>query len=213
MDKKKHNKIGIILVKSVFAVAILGAVTLPFVTGEIKDPGNPLSHKESTQFDSYMTEVFTFESTSDKQTYTLDDLISNLNNFVSVPDGGTSWRVFGETGQDPYTYIDEEGMEWSGARPIFSDKIQKLDGQEIIIQGYMFPLGQEEEQPMFLLGPFPLSCPYHYHVTPNLIIEVHAKDAVEFSYDAVNIKGTLELVPKDDEYNVFYRLNNAEMIL
>ena len=33
-----------------------------------------------------------------------------------------------------------------------------------------------------------------------------------FSYDAVNIKGELELVSKDDEYNMFYRLKNAELV-
>ena len=33
-----------------------------------------------------------------------------------------------------------------------------------------------------------------------------------FSYDAVNIKGKLELVPKDDDYNVFFRLRDAQLV-
>ena len=49
------------------------------------------------------------------------------------------------------------------------------------------------------------------HTSANLIIEVHAKKPIPFSYDAVNIEGMLELVPKDDEYNVFFRLREAKI--
>ena len=75
----------------------------------------------------------------------------------------------------------------------------------------MFPLDQDEKQSLFLLGPFPLSCPYHPHTSSNLLIEVHSKPYSLF-YDAVNIKGKLELVPKDDDYNMFFRLKNAELV-
>ena len=141
-----------------------------------------------------------------------EDLLSSIPDFVETPKGGISWQIFGATKQNTYSYLDEEGMEWSGVRPEFSDDLQKLDGSEILIQGYMFPLDQSEQQSKFLLGPFPMSCPFHYHSPPNLIIEVHAKAPVDFSYEAVNIKGMLKLIPKDDEYNVFYRLQNAEIV-
>ena len=143
---------------------------------------------------------------------TADQLMSSIKDFVETPEGGVSWDLFGKTEEVQYSYLDEEGMEWSGVRPKFPDQLSSIDGDEILMQEYMFPLGQEEKQALFLFGPFPMSCPYHYHVTPNLIIEVHAKNPVGFSYDAVNIKGRLELVPKDDEYNVFYRLKNAELV-
>mgnify|MGYP003313553416 CR=1 FL=1 len=58
---------------------------------------------------------------------------------------------------------------------------QKLDKQKILIQGYMFPLEQDEKQKLFLLGPFPISCPYHPHISANLIIEVHAESPIIFS--------------------------------
>lgn len=140
------------------------------------------------------------------------DLLSNIDDFVSVPDGGTPWKVFGETGMNEYTFNDNEGNEWIGVRPEFTDKLKKLNSKNILIQGYMFPLEQDEKQSLFLLGPFPLSCPYHPHVSSNLLIEVHAKKPILFSYDAVNIEGKLELVPKDDDYNVFFRLKEAKQI-
>lgn len=211
MDGAKLKRIGKIVLKSTLALMVVGALGLPFMTGGLKNPNNPLSHKEASEFDAMLTKVFTIENALSERTYTIDDLMANIKNFVKTPEGGTPWKLFGETKQHDYSYHDDEGMEWSGVRPEFSEQLKKIDGAEILMQGYMFPLGQEEKQPLFLFGPFPVTCPYHYHVKPNLIIEVHAKTPVAFSYDAVNIKGTLELVPKDDEYNVFYRLKDAEL--
>lgn len=77
----------------------------------------------------------------------------------------------------------------------------------------MFPLDETENQKLFLFGPFPLSCPFHYHVTPSLVLEVHAdKHSVKFSYDPVVMTGTLELVPDDPEYSTFYRLKDAKQV-
>jgi len=212
MNKNRYKRIGKIIVKSVLALMFVGVVSFPFLTGGLKDPLNPLSHKQVKPLDAYMTKTFSFESTTSDQAFNTESLLSNIKDYVEIPDGGTPWDVFGETEQTPYSYEDEDGMEWNGVRPGFSDSLKALEGKEILVQGYMFPLGQEEKQDLFLFGPFPVSCPYHYHVTPNLIIEAHAKTPIAFSYDAVNIRGRLELVPKDDEYNVFYRLNDAELI-
>ncbi len=212
MRAERLKRIGKIIVKSIFALLIMGVIGMPFFTGGLKDPGNPLSHKKVTGFDSYVRKVFMQESEPSEKIFTLDDLLSNIENFVRTPDGGTKWDMFGRTIQIPYSYHDKDGIEWSGVRPDFPDELKQLDGIEIIIQGFMFPLDPTEKQKLFLLGPFPVSCPYHYHVTPNLILEVHARHPVFFTYDAVNVKGTLELVPKDDEYNVFFRLKNAELL-
>jgi hypothetical protein len=213
MNTDKLKRIGKITVKSILVLAAVGTLSVPFLSGGLKDPRNTLSHTEITPLDSMVTEVFTSESVYTSKKDVADNLMDSIKDFIDAPEGSTPWEVFGETKQNPYTYTDEDGEEWSGARPEFSEGLKKLDGTEILIQGYMFPLGQEEEQTLFLLGPFPLSCPFHYHATSNLIIEAHAKTSVAFSYDAVNIKGQLELVPKDDEYNVFFRLKNVELML
>lgn len=206
------KRAGKTIVKTAVILFLAGMISAPFLTGAPKDPHNPLSHKQSTQFDAVITKVFSSESFSTDQSYSPDDIVANIKNFVDTPKNGTPWHIFAQTKEHEYLYTDEQGEEWSGLRPEFSDDLKTLDGQDILVQGYMFPLSQDEDQPLFLLGPFPISCPYHYHVTPNLIIEVHAGTGVPFSYDPINIKGQLELVPKDDEYNVFYRLKNAEIV-
>ena len=59
------------------------------------------------------------------------DLLSNIDDFVSVPDGGTPWKVFGETGMNEYTFNDNEGNEWIGVRPEFTDKLKKLNSKKV----------------------------------------------------------------------------------
>ena len=140
-----------------------------------------------------------------------ENIISFVDDFITLPEGGTPWQTFGETGMNEYEIIDEEGYEWIGLRPVFKEDLKKLDSKEILVQGYMFPLEQSSKQSLFLLGPFPLSCPYHPHTSSNLLIEVHSKKPILFSYDPINIRGKLELVPLDDEYNIFYRLKEAEL--
>lgn len=195
--------------RSMFAGAMAGIASVIFLTGGLTHSGNVSDPEIIRQSDIVASKAFTTEAAPSERTYTLDDLLGNIKDFVDTPEDGISWQAFGSTKQHDYAYKDSEDMEWSGVRPEFSEDLLALDGKEILIQGYMFPLEQEEKQSYFLLGPFPVSCPFHYHVTPNLVIEVHARTPVVFSYDPVNIKGKLELVPEDDEYNIFYRLKDA----
>lgn len=155
---------------------------------------------------------FDIQDYSNFESIQQDELISSIDDFINLPKGGVPWKVFGDTGMDEYTFTDEEGNDWLGFRPLFTKEIKKLDAKEILVQGYMFPLDQGEGQSLFLLGPFPLTCPYHPHTSSNLTIEVSAKIPITFSYEPVNVKGQLELVPKDDLYNVFFRLKNAELV-
>lgn len=210
MGEGKFKRIGKLIVKSLFTLMLVGVFGFPFVSGEFGTPSNPLSHRQGmTKVAATQEQEEQEQTDASEQTYTLDDLLANIKNFVQTPQGGVDWKIFGQTTQHDYDYTDAQGMQWSGVRPEFSQSLKELDGTQILLQGYMFPLGLEEKHATFLLGPFPVSCPFHYHVTPNLIIEVHATKPMDFSYDPVNIKGTLELVPKDDEYNVFYRLKGA----
>lgn len=147
--------------------------------------------------------------TLSEQTYTVDDLRANVDNFVKTPQGGIAWSTFAETKEIPYKFKGVDDSEGEGLKPEFSPSIKALDGKDVTVQGYMFPLGQDEKQTEFLLGPFPVSCPFHYHVSASMVIEVHPRAPMVFSYDPITIKGRLELVSRDDEFNVFYRLKDA----
>lgn len=151
---------------------------------------------------------FSYEEGSTEPTMNLSDYIKD---YVDVPDGALNWKIFGATPEQLIETQTEDGYDNSYSKPTFQPDLIALDDKEITIKGYMFPLGSEEKQKLFLFGPFPLSCPFQYHVTSNLIIEVHADGSpVEFSYEAITLTGTLELVPEDPDYGIFYRLKDTK---
>ncbi|MEO1335973.1 MAG: hypothetical protein AAFV29_10020, partial [Myxococcota bacterium] len=86
-------------------------------------------------------------------------LLESIKDYVDTPEGAVDWQVFGRTKQKAYTQSDGTGTEWMGLKPEFSSELKRINGQRILIKGYMFPLGQQEKQSTFLLGPFPVSCP------------------------------------------------------
>ena len=219
------------LVKMMVTLLVAGWVFAVFVhSGK---PRNRLSRTEATSLTSDVAKEPVSEQSTPKESaskeptsedaqavpaFAPDELVRpsallvSIKDYVDTPKGGIDWQLFGQTKERPYSYSDKAGTEWTGVRPEFPDKLKRLDGREVLVKGFMFPLLEDEEQPHFLLGPFPVACPFHYDVTPNLLIEVHTERPVTFSYDAVNIKGKLELVPQDDEYNVFYRLKKAKRV-
>lgn len=137
-------------------------------------------------------------------------VIPYVRDFVKTPKGGVSWDLFAQTKEISYQEKDPQGFDLIGVRPAFPKDLKNLHGSSIVMEGYMFPLEDSDKQHIFLFGPFPISCPYHYHVGPALVIEVHAAKPIAFTYDPIHLTGTLELIDRDDENNLFYRLKNAK---
>ncbi len=151
-----------------------------------------------------------FEEGSDAPTRTIQDYIKD---FVDVPKGATDWRVFGKTQMKSIEGKDADGLDFQYYKPVFTPDILALDGKEVTVKGFMFPLDETEDQNFFLFGPFPLNCPFQYHVQPNLVIEVKTgKKPVPFTYDPVTVTGKLELVKDDPDNSTFYRLVNARAV-
>lgn len=146
-----------------------------------------------------------------EETFTQEYIIQNIPDFVTTPKNGLDWTELSKTQIIVYEE-EQDGLTNEGNRPKFPGSVAALDGTDVIMQGYMFPLEETDAQSQFLFGPFPASCPFHYHVGPNLVIEAHAKKPIDFVSDAITLKGRLELVPRDDEFNVFYRLKDVELV-
>lgn len=127
---------------------------------------------------------------------------------LQVTGDAIPWDVFEQTSETEECTIDDEGFDYCINKPIYSDALKVLDGQEVTLMGYMFPLGQSEKQSRFLLGPYPQSCPFHYHVGSNQIVEVVVVKPLAFSYEPIMLKGTLSL-RFNLETGVFYYLEDA----
>jgi len=120
------------------------------------------------------------------------------------------WQLFASTKEKQKKVTFPDGGYSFEVTPEFSDELKALDGKEITLYGFMFPLQQEAKHTNFLLGPYPPSCPFHYHASPSLIVEVKTSKPIPFSWDEMMLKGKLQLVEKDPN-GVFYMLNDAKL--
>jgi len=142
-------------------------------------------------------------SVQDSPTITLDMMPLPKAKGDAVP-----WQLFYTTKENQKKVSFPDGGYTFEVTPSFSKELKALNGKTVTIFGFMFPLEQAEKQSNFLLGPFPPSCPFHYHVPPALIIEVKAKKPIKFSWDELTLKGTLELAEQDPNGS-FYILKDA----
>lgn len=129
---------------------------------------------------------------------------------LEVTGDAISWDVFAKTTETEECTKDKEGFDYCLIKPVYSAEITKEDGKEVTLMGFMFPLEQSEKQKNFLIGPYPLSCPFHYHIGPAQVVEVLAKKPIEFSYEPVTLKGRLSL-RFNEETGVFYYLEDATL--
>jgi hypothetical protein len=125
---------------------------------------------------------------------------------LEVKGNAIPWKVFATTKEIKKCTKAEDGFDDCFFTPGYSDEMKKLDGKEVTLMGFMFPLSEADKQTNFLIGPYPLSCPFEYHSPPSQIVEVITKTPVKFSFDPVTVKGVLE-VRYNKETGVFYYLN------
>jgi hypothetical protein len=159
---------------------------------------------------SIPAQALTYEAGTDSPTRTMADFIKN---YVDVPKGAINWKVFGATKEIDVEGKTKDGYDFQYFKPGFTPEVKALDGKQVTIKGFMFPLDETDDQKLFLFGPFPVSCPFHYHVGPALVMEVHAdKNPVKFSYDPITLTGKLQLVTLDKQDSTFYRLLDAKLV-
>lgn len=127
---------------------------------------------------------------------------------LKVIDKAIAWEIFAKTQEREECIVETDGFENCLLFPTYPTEIQTLKDKNVIIMGYMFPLEASEKQQNFLIGPYPVSCPFHYHTSINQIIEVKMQSPLEFSYEPVILEGILSL-DFNAELGVFYYLNEA----
>ena len=96
--------------------------------------------------------------------------------------------------------------------PVFSEDIINLNGQEVIIKGYIIPVEGYKSHKEFIFSAFPYNmCFFCGGAGPETVMEVLAKNPVEYTAEQVTLKGKLEL--NDSDINrLMYALNDAEVV-
>ena len=66
-----------------------------------------------------------------------DDLLSYVEDFIDLPKGGTSWKIFGETSMDEYQIIDEDGNEWIGGSQFLMKTYIRISKENLKCKDYV----------------------------------------------------------------------------
>jgi uncharacterized protein len=136
-----------------------------------------------------------------------DDQLMSYIPKDSLPAGTIPWQLLRQV---KLVEGKQKGAKAAAMLPEFNAQIKALDNKDVKIYGFVLPLSTSQKQKHFLISPLPSHCPFCVDQGPDSMVEVLAKDALDYSpWEPIVISGKLELV--NDQY-LFYRLSNAEMV-
>ena len=97
-------------------------------------------------------------------------------------------------------------------KPVFSEDIKALNGKEVTVKGFIIPVEGYKGHKEFILSAFPYSmCFFCGGAGPESVMEVVAIEPIEYSSEAVIIKGKLAL-NTDDVNKLMYSLSGARLV-
>ncbi len=134
-----------------------------------------------------------------------------LSSSISAQDdaGVNSWKTLSKiTFRKQY----DELMGFKVDIPVFSDDVKALAGKEIIVKGYIIPTEGYKSHTEFVFSAFPYNmCFFCGGAGVETVMEVEAKEPIDFTAEAVTIKGILEL--NDSDINrLIYILKDVEAL-
>jgi uncharacterized protein len=129
------------------------------------------------------------------------------NTLYTVPEGVVSWDVLG----DLEVATEVTGPLRATFTTSYGDAIEALDGQEVRLMGFLFPLEGGIEHARFLLTAWPPSCPFCLPAGPSQMVEVFCAEPIAYSEGAIVIAGSFELL-HDDPSGLYYRLHDARLV-
>lgn len=119
------------------------------------------------------------------------------------------WKTLGKV---TYKKEYDEMLGFKVDVPIFSADLQKLEGKEVTIKGYIIPVEGYKSHKEFVFSAYPYSmCFFCGGAGPETVMEVKAKSPVPFTADPITIKGVLHLNSKDIN-KLMYSLSNVELV-
>jgi uncharacterized protein len=150
---------------------------------------------------------FTEEAIQDSDLIDPSEVPSVHNTLYRVPEGVVGWDTLGN--------LDVTTEVLGPLRAIFhtdySEEVKALDGQEVKLMGFIFPLEGSLEHERFLLTAWPPSCPFCLPAGPSQMVEVLCAEPVEFTEGAVLMTGRFEVL-EDDPSGLYYRMHDAELV-
>lgn len=106
----------------------------------------------------------------------------------------------------------DEMMGFKVDVPVFSESVKALEGQEVTVRGYIIPIEGYKSHREFILSAYPYNmCFFCGGAGPETVMEVTAQEGIEYTAEAIQIKGILRL--NDTDINrMMYSLEEVELV-
>jgi tetratricopeptide (TPR) repeat protein len=111
----------------------------------------------------------------------------------------------------PWSVVTETTLDRQ-YRPTFPKYLKELDGKQVMLSGFMQPLGEDQDFAAFLLIEYPVGCWYCEmpETTGIVLIEMPGGKTANYTRDQVRITGKLVLNATDPE-NFLYIIRQAKV--
>jgi hypothetical protein len=125
---------------------------------------------------------------------------------ANLPAQDSIWKTLGKI---TYKKEYDEMLGFKVDVPVFSADVQKLEGKEVTIKGYIIPVEGYKSHKVFIFSAYPYSmCFFCGGAGPETVMEVKAKSTVAFTAEPITIKGELHLNSTDIN-KLMYSLTNV----
>ncbi len=133
-------------------------------------------------------------------------LVLNLSFGFAQQDSAENWKTLGgleyEKGQDDYGEV---------FLPKFNEPIQKLEGKEIVLSGYIIPFEGMFSPDHLIISSVPVaSCFFCGGAGPESVAEIYLKETVKYTAKKVTVSGKLKLNSTDID-QLMYILEDATL--
>jgi uncharacterized protein len=151
--------------------------------------------------------AFSQEKLQDSGLIDPGEIPSVHNTFYQVPEGVVGWDTLGNLD------VTTEVIAPLQARfhTDYSKEIKALDGEQVKLMGFIYPLEGGLEHERFLLTAWPPSCPFCLPAGPSQMVEVFCAEPIEFTEGAILMAGRFEVL-EDDPTGMYYRMHDAEEV-
>ena len=96
--------------------------------------------------------------------------------------------------------------------PVFGEEIQKMEGKEVMVDGFIIPFEGMFKPTQLILSSLPISeCFFCGSGGPETVMEIYLKEKMKYTSKRVRIKGTLKLNDEDPD-KLMYILEEGEYV-
>lgn len=130
---------------------------------------------------------------------------------VNAQSGATEslWKTLAKI---TYKKEYDEFLGFKIDKPVFSEEIKALNGKEVTVKGFIIPVEGYKGHKEFILSAFPYSmCFFCGGAGPESVMEVTAIEPIEYSAEAVTIKGKLTL-NSSDVNKLMFAMTGAKLV-